>query len=253
MRRSRCHVLGQPGVLENPVDRQSIPETHRDQQQQLESSLFKEFKREGESVDHSARAPEPKNSKMAGSREKLMLRALGGEACARPPIWLMRQAGRYLPEYRATRARAPSFIEFCLTPELAMEATLQPIRRFGFDAAILFSDIMVIPYALGQKVWFEEGRGPCLEPVGSVAELDPLPKNRIFAALQLPQPLASPGTGPSPRSTDRSAARSLQDRCRPNASLWKNPWIHPPPPCNSRQSRALRQSRSRRFAYPTER
>ncbi len=183
MRRSRCHVLGQPGVLENPVDRQSIPETHRDQQQQLESSLFKEFKREGESVDHSARTPEPKNSKMAGSREKLMLRALGGEACARPPIWLMRQAGRYLPEYRATRARAPSFIEFCLTPELAMEATLQPIRRFGFDAAILFSDIMVIPYALGQKVWFEEGRGPCLEPVGSVAELDPLSLDGLEEAL----------------------------------------------------------------------
>jgi uroporphyrinogen decarboxylase len=80
----------------------------------------------------------------------------------------MRQAGRYLPEYRATRAKAPSFLEFCLTPELAIEAALQPIRRFGFDAAILFSDIMIVPHALGQKVWFEEGRGPCLEPVRTV-------------------------------------------------------------------------------------
>jgi uroporphyrinogen decarboxylase len=103
--------------------------------------------------------------------EKLFLRALRRETTERPPIWLMRQAGRYLPEYRATRARAGSFLELCYTPELAVEVTLQPIRRFGFDAAILFSDIMVVPHALGQKVWFEEGVGPRLEPVGSAADL----------------------------------------------------------------------------------
>jgi len=107
----------------------------------------------------------------SGTEPKLLLRALRGEVCARPPIWLMRQAGRYLPEYRAMREKAPSFLDFCYTPELAIEVTLQPIRRYGFDAAILFSDIMVVPHALGQKVWFEEGRGPRLDPVGGPGEL----------------------------------------------------------------------------------
>lgn len=97
--------------------------------------------------------------------EKVLLRALRGECLSPPPIWLMRQAGRYLPEYRSIRSRAGSFLELCYTPALAAEATLQPISRFGFDAAILFSDILVVPDALGQKVSFEQGEGPRLEPI----------------------------------------------------------------------------------------
>jgi uroporphyrinogen decarboxylase len=96
---------------------------------------------------------------------KPLLRALAGERVAPAPIWLMRQAGRYLPEYRALRAKAGGFLDLCFTPEYATEITLQPIRRFGFDAAILFSDILVIPWALGQPLRFEEGRGPVLEPI----------------------------------------------------------------------------------------
>jgi uroporphyrinogen decarboxylase len=98
-------------------------------------------------------------------------RAFNAEANAVPPIWLMRQAGRYLPEYREIRAKATSFLDFCYTPRLSVEATLQPIRRFGFDAAILFSDILVVPDALGQKVSFEAGEGPQLEPVDSAERL----------------------------------------------------------------------------------
>ncbi len=102
---------------------------------------------------------------------KPFLAALAGQRQPRPPIWLMRQAGRYLPEYRAIRARAASFLDFCYTPALAVEATLQPIRRFGFDAAILFSDILVVPDALGQSVAFDTGEGPRLNPVGDAAGL----------------------------------------------------------------------------------
>lgn len=109
---------------------------------------------------------------------KPLLEVLAGKAQTVPPVWLMRQAGRYLPEYRAIRTKASGFLDFCYTPDLAVEATLQPIRRFGFDGAILFSDILVVPDALGQKVWFEEGEGPRLEPVTDLAGLAGL-KERI--------------------------------------------------------------------------
>ncbi|HUN95411.1 MAG TPA: uroporphyrinogen decarboxylase [Bradyrhizobium sp.] len=92
-----------------------------------------------------------------------MLRALAGGRTAVPPLWLMRQAGRYLPEYRRIREQADGFLSLCFNPKLAAEVTLQPIRRFGFDAAILFSDILVVPYALGQRVTFEAGEGPRLD------------------------------------------------------------------------------------------
>ncbi len=99
------------------------------------------------------------------------LDALAGKAQKTPPIWLMRQAGRYLPEYREVRAKAGSFLNLCYNPELATEVTLQPIRRFGFDAAIVFSDILVVPHALGQHVEFQEGEGPKLHPIVNAADL----------------------------------------------------------------------------------
>jgi len=108
------------------------------------------------------------------SSTKLLLRTLAGETLAVPPIWLMRQAGRYLPEYRSLREKAVDFIAFCLTPELATEATLQPLRRFGLDAAILFADILLVPHALGQRVEFSPGEGPRLDPVRERTALEAL-------------------------------------------------------------------------------
>jgi len=115
---------------------------------------------------------------------KPLLRALAGEILPAPPFWLMRQAGRYLPEYRELRRKTPSFLDLCLTPELAAEATLQPIRRFGMDAAILFSDILVVPYALGRTVAFREGEGPVLEPLRTLAEAEELTRDGVAERLR---------------------------------------------------------------------
>ncbi len=114
---------------------------------------------------------------------KAILSVLSGQPVWPPPIWIMRQAGRYLPEYRQVRASVPTFLDLCYRPDLAAEVTLQPIRRFGFDAAILFSDILVVPHALGQDVKFTEGEGPKLDPITSIVDLtrltDELPLERL--------------------------------------------------------------------------
>jgi uroporphyrinogen decarboxylase len=166
-----------------------------------------------------------------------LLQVLGGQALSPPPLWLMRQAGRYLPEYRAVRERAGGFLDLCYTPELAAEVTLQPIRRFGFDAAIVFSDILVVPDALGQSVSFREGEGPRLEPIASgrdLARLDPATVGakfgRVFETVQrvrqdLPRETALIGFCGAPwtvatymiageGSSDQAAARSFAYRDR---------------------------------------
>lgn len=105
---------------------------------------------------------------------KTLLRALAGETLPTPPIWMMRQAGRYLPEYRATRAKAGNFLSLCYNSDLAAEVTLQPIRRYGFDAAILFADILLLPQALGADLWFVTGEGPRLSTITGPEGLRPL-------------------------------------------------------------------------------
>jgi uroporphyrinogen decarboxylase len=115
---------------------------------------------------------------------KKLLRTLKGEVQDVPPIWMMRQAGRYLPEYRATRAEAGDFLRLCYNPDLAAEVTLQPIRRFGFDAAILFADILLVPQALGADLWFETGEGPRLSTISGQADFDKLrPADAIHDTL----------------------------------------------------------------------
>ncbi len=116
--------------------------------------------------------------------QKTLLRALAGEILPTPPIWMMRQAGRYLPEYRATRAQAGDFLSLCYNSELAAEVTLQPIRRYGFDAAILFADILLLPQALGADLWFETGEGPRLSTITTMAGVKALkPKDDIHEKL----------------------------------------------------------------------
>jgi uroporphyrinogen decarboxylase len=114
---------------------------------------------------------------------KPLLRVLANERLTIPPIWLMRQAGRYLPEYRAIRQKAATFLDLCFDPQLAAEVTLQPIRRFGFDAAILFSDILVVPHALGQRVTFETGEGPRLDALTEPSAFQWLKRKIDHAAL----------------------------------------------------------------------
>ncbi|MEP2640342.1 uroporphyrinogen decarboxylase [Roseobacter sp.] len=115
---------------------------------------------------------------------KTVLRALAGETLPTPPIWMMRQAGRYLPEYKATRAQAGDFLSLCYNPELAAEVTLQPIRRYGFDAAILFADILLLPQALGADLWFVTGEGPRLSTIQTQGDFDKLgPVGDIDATL----------------------------------------------------------------------
>jgi uroporphyrinogen decarboxylase len=110
---------------------------------------------------------------------KRLLRALAGEAVWPPPLWMMRQAGRYLPEYRAIRSKVADFIALCTTPELAAEVTLQPIRRYRFDAAILFSDILMVPWALGQGLTYVAGEGPVLPPLRNAADVAALDPGRL--------------------------------------------------------------------------
>jgi uroporphyrinogen decarboxylase len=114
---------------------------------------------------------------------KSLLCALKGEPQDRVPIWLMRQAGRYLPEYMAIRSKAPNFLKFCYSPDLAVEVTLQPVKRFGLDGAIIFSDILVIPDALGQKVGFEPGRGPVLEALSGPEAISGLSRENLAQHL----------------------------------------------------------------------
>ncbi|MDE3060001.1 MAG: uroporphyrinogen decarboxylase [Pseudomonadota bacterium] len=126
------------------------------------------------------------------SNNALLIRSLQGKKQERIPFWFMRQAGRYLPEYRELRSRAKNFLDFCYTPAMAAEATLQPIRRFGMSGAIIFSDILVVPDALGANVNFQEGKGPVLTPVKTHEELDRLSFDRfgerlspVYEALRL--------------------------------------------------------------------
>ena len=117
------------------------------------------------------------------TEDKLLIRALRGETLPRPPFWLMRQAGRYLPEFRSIRQQT-SFLDLCYDPELAAEVTLQPIRRFGMDAAILFADILLIPDGLGQSLEYREGEGPILQPVRNIADMQALRPDELHTRVR---------------------------------------------------------------------
>ena len=150
---------------------------------------------------------------MPKGKTKPLLRALGGEALTPPPWWLMRQAGRYLPEYRAIRARAQDFVEMCLTPTVAAELTLQPVRRYHMDGAILFSDILMLPHALGQKLTFREGEGPILEPIESLADIRRLKPGADHIPSRAGFRRSSPCCrGPRPRDGTDRFCRLTMDR-----------------------------------------
>lgn len=174
---------------------------------------------------------------MAGPKK--LLRALAGEVQATPPAWMMRQAGRYLPEYKATRAKAGDFLSLCYTPELAAEVTLQPIRRFAFDGAILFADILLVPQALGADLWFVTGEGPrlstitdqrgfdALKPGGAVHEhLAPVYETLRILSHELPDDVTLIGFAGAPWTVatymiagkgtpDQGPAHALKDENRP--------------------------------------
>lgn len=170
------------------------------------------------------------------SSEKPFLATLQGQRQNPPPVWLMRQAGRYLAEYREVRAKAPNFIDFCFSPEMAAEVTLQPIRRFGFDAAIMFADILLIPIALGRKVWFVTGEGPKLDPFDPLnhEELDlsrveevlsPIGETLRLVKPELPKQTALIGFAGSPWTvaTYMIEGGGSKDKWNCRVSAWKNP------------------------------
>ena len=202
---------------------------------------------------------------------KAILRVLDGEPVWPLPIWIMRQAGRYLPEYRETRKQAGSFLDLCYTPRLAEEVTLQPIRRFGFDASILFSDILVIPHALGQDVRFVENEGPKLDPVtsraGSRRLADELPLERlepVFETLdRLQESLPKETTllgfcgAPWTVASYMIAGKGTPDQAPARLTAYRDPGLHgrrsstgwcgPRPPISSARSmRARKRCRSSR-------
>ena len=167
-----------------------------------------------------------------------MMRALHGEVLAVPPVWLMRQAGRYLPEYRRVRARTAGFLDLCYTPELAAEVTLQPIRRFGFDAAILFADILLVPHALGAELGFVEGEGPRLSTVATATDLarlrpatavhetlSPVYETVRLARAELPPsvPLIGFAGAPWTVATYMVAGRGTPDQAPARQLLYRDP------------------------------
>jgi uroporphyrinogen decarboxylase len=173
---------------------------------------------------------------MNHSPEKPFLSTLNGNVQSTPPVWLMRQAGRYLSEYREVRAKAANFIDFCFSPDLAAEVTLQPIRRFGFDAAIMFADILLVPIALGRKVWFVTGEGPRLEPFDPANYRD-LDLNRMEEVLspigetlrrvkpELPDETALIGFAGSPWTvaTYMIEGGGSKDRWNTRVAAWSQP------------------------------
>lgn len=178
-------------------------------------------------------APQP-----ARAPQKTILRALAGERQAVPPVWMMRQAGRYLPQYRATRAKAGDFLSLCYNPDLAAEVTLQPIRRYGFDAAILFADILLVPQALGADLRFVEGEGPRLSTITSAADMARLrPADTVHetlapvyetvrmlrAALPAEVPLIGFAGAPWTVATYMIAGRGTPDQSPARSLLYRDP------------------------------
>lgn len=174
----------------------------------------------------------------ATAPRKTILRTLAGEVQAVPPVWMMRQAGRYLPEYRATRAQAGDFLSLCYNPELAAEVTLQPIRRYGFDAAILFADILLLPQALGADLWFVTGEGPrlstitdaagvaALKPVDAIHDtLNPIYKTVGILSRELPRETTLIGFAGAPWTvaTYMIAGRGTKDQAPAHAMRQEAP------------------------------